>query len=83
MVCVHIMCFEDMGCLNKEHSIEINPYTKPIINRARKTSSGMTTKVKTEQDKMEANGIIKSVDQAAKKATSMVEIEKQNDPKRT
>jgi len=55
-------CFE-IGCLDREHIIRVDPNVKPVINRARHIPLSRVENVKAELDKMEANGIIVKVDQ--------------------
>lgn len=71
-------CFQGMGCLSKEHTIQINPEIRPVINRARRIPLSMADKVKAELDRMEQNGIIEKVDQPTDWVSSMVVIEKKD-----
>lgn len=71
-------CFQGIGCFDEEHTIRIDPKVRPVINRARRIPLSMTTRVKAELDKMEANHIIERVDQPTEWVNSLVIVEKQD-----
>jgi len=71
-------CFERIGCLDREHTIRVDPIVKPVINRARRIPLSRVENVKTELDKMEANGIIVKVNQPTQWANSIVVVEKRD-----
>lgn len=71
-------CFEGIGCLERKHTIKINPEIKPVINRARRIPISRVEKVKEELEKMEVNGIIEKVDQPTEWVNSMVVVEKRD-----
>jgi hypothetical protein len=71
-------CFEGVGCLEREHKIRVDPQVRPVINRARRIPLSMTTRVKSELDKMEEMDIISRVDEPTEWVSSMVVTEKKD-----
>lgn len=70
--------FTGLGCLPKEHHIEVDPGVKPAIHPQRKVSVGLREQLKQELDKMEQNKIIEKVDSPTEWVNSLVIIEKPN-----
>ena len=41
-------CFEGIGCFKREHTIQVDPQVRPVINRARRILISRIEKVKAE-----------------------------------
>lgn len=67
-------CFESIGCFEHKHTIQVNPEVKPVVNQARRIPISQVEKVKTELDKIEANGMSEKVYQPTDLLNNMVLI---------
>ena len=68
--------FEGLGCLEKEHHIEIDPSVPPVIHPPRKVPIALRLKMKVELQRMERLGVIQRVDRPTDWVSSIVCVTK-------
>ena len=70
--------FGEIGCLNKEHHITIDPNVTPSVNPARKIPIALMGKLKDELNRMETLNIIEKVSYHTDWVNNIVIAEKSN-----
>lgn len=70
--------FEGLGSLPGTHHIELQPDSKPVVHPPQRVPAALRVRVKTELERMERLGVIKSVSQPTDWVSSMVTMVKPN-----
>ena len=70
--------FKGIGCMPGHHSIQVDPSVKPVVHPPRKVPLALKSKVKTELDRMESEGIVIKQTEPTPWVNSMVSVAKSN-----
>ena len=71
-------CFDDIGCLDYIHHIEVKPGVKPSISYQRKIPLALKPRLKEELNRMQSLGVIEPVQTATDWVNALVIVEKPN-----
>lgn len=70
--------FGEIGCLQGEHHISINPEAKPIVHPFRKIPISLLDKLKAELERMKQLNVIDKIEEPTDWVSSLVIVEKPN-----
>ena len=70
--------FQGLGCLNYEYDIKIDPNVPPVVHPPRRVPFALRNRLKAQLQKMEAEGVIASVEEPTSWVNLLVVVEKPN-----